>query len=187
MEFSLDREKALQATALMLHEFGKSRPVSKLDIMKLLYLAEARSLEEKGRMITGDKICAMKRGPILSHVLDCIRGKVTDWNEFIERPDAIHIRFTKEFDTDQLSPYEIRIIAEIADKYRDWDTEDIEKHTKTYAAYKKNKPGRIGKQSKPIPLRDILEDVGRLKDYDAIVRAAQDEAAMRDFASAWSE
>jgi len=69
-----------------------------------------------------------------------------------------------------LSRYEIEKLDEVCRKHRDDDEFDLVQITHDYEEWKKNDPGD---SSKPIPFRDILEAVGREKDYADIASEAQ--------------
>ena len=45
-----------------------------LQLLKLLYIADRDYLLKYGEMITGDHVVAMKHGPVLSNILDLIKG-----------------------------------------------------------------------------------------------------------------
>ena len=53
---------------------GKTGPVDKLKLMKLLYLADRCHFISDGYSITGDIPYAMKHGPVLSRTLDALDG-----------------------------------------------------------------------------------------------------------------
>jgi uncharacterized phage-associated protein len=67
-----DEDRAAQATAYLLERAGGSLTVLKL--IKLLYLAERRSLQLFGVPLVGDVPVAMQHGPVLSRTLDLING-----------------------------------------------------------------------------------------------------------------
>ncbi|HTH08426.1 MAG TPA: Panacea domain-containing protein, partial [Acidovorax sp.] len=64
MSGTFNERKAAQAAACLLHKAGGSLSVLKL--MKLMYLAERRSLKKYGDTITGDAFVSMPHGPVLS-------------------------------------------------------------------------------------------------------------------------
>src|SRR5438105_4403367 len=65
MHFKFNLKKTVQAAAEFLrHEPGKQ--MSRLRLIKLLYIADREALLETGRPITSDTIVAMKHGPVLS-------------------------------------------------------------------------------------------------------------------------
>ena len=68
-------QKAAQVAAFFLAKAGGLLEILKL--MKLMYLAERRSLAVYGEPMTGDRLCSMPHGPVLSETLDHI-------NNFIE-------------------------------------------------------------------------------------------------------
>jgi len=56
-----------------MEEFGGS--VNVFPLMKSLYRADRRMLQDFGRTITGDNYSSMPKGPILSMTYDFVRGK----------------------------------------------------------------------------------------------------------------
>jgi uncharacterized phage-associated protein len=149
-------------------------------LIKLLYIAERESLGETGRPITGDHIIAMEQGPVLSHVLDLIKDQdamASQWGEFVEREDY-NIRLAKDPGNDELSLYEIQKLQDVWDRYRTKDEWEMVQMTHEFPEWKKNDPG---KSSKPIPLADILEAVGRKGDLEKIEETARQSAAFGAF------
>lgn len=81
-----DERKAAQAAAFLLDQAsGKRMPLLKL--MKLLYLADRRSIDQFGHPITFDAMVSMPHGPVLSQTLDLINGatesKPEGWEHWI--------------------------------------------------------------------------------------------------------
>lgn len=78
-------ERALQAAAYLLSQAdGELRYIH---LLKMLYIADREYLATFGEMITGDRVCAMEYGPVLSCVLNLIKGKdsrSTEWLRYIE-------------------------------------------------------------------------------------------------------
>ncbi|NJL02288.1 MAG: SocA family protein [Spirulinaceae cyanobacterium RM2_2_10] len=90
IKFQFDPNKVVQSAALLLKRHGK--PMSYLGLLKMLYIADRRSLECSDQPITGDRYVAMEYGPVLSGVYDLIkdkeigvRGAQSLWAEYIER------------------------------------------------------------------------------------------------------
>lgn len=71
--FAFKFDKALQAAAYLLRR-ETCREMNYMRLLKVLYLADRESIRESGAPITGDKIAAMERGPVLSGVFDLIKG-----------------------------------------------------------------------------------------------------------------
>jgi uncharacterized phage-associated protein len=67
-----DEDRAAQAAAYLLQRAGE--PLTVLKLMKLLYLAERRSLQLHAVPLVGDVPVAMQHGPVLSRTLDLING-----------------------------------------------------------------------------------------------------------------
>lgn len=64
--------KAVQAAAWMVSKAGGS--MSKLKLVKLIYLAERAFVAKYGLHITGDRFVSMPHGPVPSQTLDLING-----------------------------------------------------------------------------------------------------------------
>jgi uncharacterized phage-associated protein len=84
-----DENRAAQAAAYMLRAAGGSLTVLKL--IKLLYLAERRSLAEHAVPLIGDVPVSMQHGPVLSRTLDLINGTAAaatgTWDALITERD----------------------------------------------------------------------------------------------------
>src|SRR6266480_2169456 len=64
MIIPFDPLKAAQAASVLLKEEGGR--MSRLRLLKLLYIADRESIAETLRPITGDEVVAMDHGPVLS-------------------------------------------------------------------------------------------------------------------------
>ena len=163
MDFILDHQKALQAAAFLLTREGE---MTRIRLLKLLYLADRASLEETGRTITGDQVVAMEHGPVLSTVYDWIKHSNQEWSSIVENEGKHGLRLVRDPGTGNLSRYDVRKLSEISDRYLELDEWEIVELTHQLPEWKKNDPG---KSSKPIPLHDILEGLGKLYAEDEIV------------------
>src|SRR2546425_12624302 len=90
IKFKFNERKAVQAAARLIAQSGGE--MNYLALMKLLYLIDREALIRFGRPITGDKVVAMKHGPVLSRIYDLVSQKnqgapESDWHKFIPRPD----------------------------------------------------------------------------------------------------
>lgn len=168
--FRFNLEKSLQAVVAMLHTETSQR-MNYMRLLKVLYICDKESLAEIGRPITGDKVVAMERGPVLNHLYDLIMGKYfccDVWDQFIAR-DGFNIFIKKMPSLDLLNKFELEKINEIAERYRLFDEWDMVKLTHTFQEWQKNDPGN---SSKPIPFDDILEAINRMDDADSIKKEA---------------
>src|SRR5258708_26416900 len=97
IKFKFNEQKAVQAAARLIQHSGGE--MNYMALMKLLYLTDREALLRFGRPITGDKVVAMKHGPVLSRVYDLVAHKrvalQSEWHKFIPRParDVYTVRF----------------------------------------------------------------------------------------------
>ena len=149
-------------------------------LIKLLYIADRESLKETGRPITGDRVFAMDRGPVLSNLLDLIKGCYYDcsqWDKFI-RKENYHIRLIDNPGNGELCKYEIEKLQEIWDRYDSKDEWDMVNETHEFPEWKKN---HMAAASQRIPLSDILEAVGRPGKLEEITKDAQQSENFTSF------
>ena len=78
VRFTFDREKGSAAVVFLAAQ--QIPDLSKGKICKLIFLADKHHLVRFGRPITGDRICAMKDGPVPSNILNML-------NKVLENPD----------------------------------------------------------------------------------------------------
>jgi len=126
-----NERRAAQAAAYLLHRSATGTlPLIKL--IKLLYLAERRSLEAYGEPITGDYLVSMKHGPVLSRTLNLMNGAeksaeggwetwVSDRAEHqVALRDPTMIR-SAEQDLMELSESDVEVLEEVWQKFGHWD------------------------------------------------------------------
>jgi hypothetical protein len=95
-----------------------------MHLIKLLYYADRKAILEFGRPITGDQMTSMDWGPVLSDILDYVRGRQNpgpNWQEYISqrRSDYTVAVLKASPETDTLSKYELDVLVEI-DKAHGW-------------------------------------------------------------------
>ena len=93
-----------------------------MHLVKLLYYSDRKSIIETGRPITGDQMTSMDWGPILSDVLNFVRGEKQpgpDWKEYISKrkPDFTVSLLKAKPETDELSQYELDVLIEIDERH----------------------------------------------------------------------
>ena len=176
MHFHFGTRKIVEAAAAVL----RCEPCNRMGYMrllKLLYIADRRSLQRTGRPIVGTCPVAMKLGPVLSEVLDLVRGKHYDeavWSEFI-RKDGYEVEQRKDPGVLSLSRYEIEELGRVSAECREYGDSELVEKTHEFPEWKKN---FVEGTSTPIPLADIVEAVGRSADRDEILRDAEASRAL---------
>jgi uncharacterized phage-associated protein len=153
MKFRFNFEKTLQAAGVLLRRDGKK--MSRLRLLKLLYIADRELLAAKGRTITGDRALAMEFGPVLSRTYDLIKGfeaRAGEWDEFVHS-DVYAVELRKDPGLDDLSKAEIAKLQEVSDRYRDVDDEDLSSLTHDFPEWRKHAAGNGAGE---IPWQDIL-------------------------------
>ena len=113
MRFVYHERRAAEAAAWLLKFAGGHMPYMKL--LKLMYLADRRSLIETGIPITGDQMFSLPHGPVLSRVLDNLTspsGTESAWSEFISPPANYEVSLQKEpvREETHLSAYQIEVL-----------------------------------------------------------------------------
>lgn len=164
----LNIQKTAQAVGVLLR-CERRQQMSKLRLLKLLYIADRESLQETGRPIIGRKVVAMDHGPLHSEVLDLINGRhfhEPEWSKFFFR-EGYRVELIQDPGVGDLSRYEIDKLQEIAQRYDDFsDWQVAHEVTHGFAEWKKN--WREG-TSAVIPFEDIIDAVGRSADAAAIL------------------
>lgn len=178
MQFKFDERKAMQAAARLISQAGGE--MNYMALIKLLYLVDREALLRWGRSITGDRIVAMKHGPVLSRVFDLVSQKKQDhpkslWHNFIPRPApyVFTVRFSGVPETAALSEAEVALIDEVFAQYRGKSESDLVELTHQLPEWR-----APGKTSVPIPFEKILA-VGKKSVAD--IAAIADEAAADEF------
>jgi uncharacterized phage-associated protein len=119
MRFRFNERKAAQAAAHLLKRRGGR--MHHLKLIKLLYLADRHVLAEQGRLITGDRLVSMDRGPVLSRVLDLItedQQTAGAWREYVSPPSEFQVGLIQSNpEADELSQYELRVLDATFDEF----------------------------------------------------------------------
>ena len=162
-------DKAIQAAAYILRR-EPSREMSYMRLLKVLYIADRESLRQTGRPITGDKNAAMERGPVLSELLDLIKGehlRSPDWGRFIRRSDY-NVQLVDEPGLSNMSRFEIEMLEQVAEEHRMHDEWDMVQYTHDNCPeWKKNAPVEPVRMNW-IPLEDLLDALEMSDDLPAI-------------------
>lgn len=171
IRFAFDFRKALQAAAVLARR-EPSRTISRMRLLKLLYIADREALKEIGRPITGDRLAALENGPVLSGFYDIVKGESQRSAVFEEHFAGIgyQVKLAKSPGMGALNRWEIRKLTAVSDRYRDVDDWALSEETHQFPEWRKN---QAGKSSRPIPVEDVLEAVGRASKADNVAKNAQ--------------
>lgn len=88
-------KKTLEATSYVLQRIPEGPETEYLKVVKLLYLADRELMKQRGRTISGDRMNALKNGPILSKTLDLLEGELDLWSEYICNPGKYKVALVK--------------------------------------------------------------------------------------------
>lgn len=176
--------KVAQASAVLL-KTEQDRRMSRLRLLKLLYIADRESLAERARPITGDRPVAMDHGPVLSRTYDAIKGAdydSRDWDRYLASPGR-DVLLVNDPGVGKLTPYEIRKLQDVACRWANVNDWDVAEYTHGFEEWRKNQPAKGG--SKPIPIDDLLAATGRADIKDKLLaEGAAATLADRIFSSA---
>lgn len=70
----MDRFNKERLVEIVLYVLNKTGELDYYTLLKTIYFAELKHLAKWGQRITTDDVCAMPYGPVLSHLLDAIKG-----------------------------------------------------------------------------------------------------------------
>lgn len=173
IRFAFDERKATAAAAVLLQAAGGKMRYIRL--IKLLYLADRRSLDERARPIVGGRYVAMDYGPVLSEVLDKVKLGGEIWSTVIEK-DGYEVRLTGTPDLGPLSREEVELLEMATKLYRKLDRWKIVDLTHALPEWRDPKGSAID-----ISTEDILAALGKSDEeteearQDAVERAYFDK------------
>lgn len=182
--FRFKTRKAIQAVAALLrHADPSGLRDNYTRVLKLLYLAERECLAQRGRPLLGDEVVAMPHGPVLSAVYDLILNRhfdSSDWNTFIGH-ERFDIYVITDPDNDELSPFEIKLLEQIADAHIGEDQWQLIELCHALPEWISCKPQKNeGSQSIPIPIETILDFIPGEGIKERVLAWAKEQNALDD-------
>lgn len=152
-----DHLKSVQMIAYLVRKAGGT--IEKLKLIKLIYLAERRSFERRGRPMNFDSYSSLPHGPIASSALNGIDHKFIrpEWDALNLAPNKRDVTIQQDVSDDRLSRSDRAILdatwdefgGMTASKIRNW----THKHCPEYV--------EVGPSSSlPIDITEIFEQVG---------------------------
>ncbi len=173
--------KIAQAAAVLMRAEATT-DMNYMRLIKLLYIADRENLRSSGRTITGDRVVAMKKGPVLSGTLDLIKGQVVGselWQHYFR---TVHYRVEMQDNpgVSELSKFEVEMLASVSRKYEDCDEWDLVEKTHEYEEWKKHFQDGTAVD---IPLESLLMAIGRADDKERIVKEDIERETFEQFFS----
>jgi hypothetical protein len=151
-----NQQKATEAAILLIWLHGGR--MSRLKLIKLLYLADRKALENWERPITYDTYYSMGQGQVLSGVLDLINNNIKNpfWQDHIEQAGKDYVRLSN--------------LKDIYKRFGPWYRFDLGNYTKKLPEYKPT-TGRMRTY-----IQDILDKIYSKDDTERIVRRLEEKA-----------
>lgn len=177
MVISFNITKVIQASAMLLKQHGGR--MSRLRLLKLLYIADRESLAETLQPITGDHAVAMDHGPVLSQTYSLIKREHYQsalWDQYITQEGPQDHRLLAEPGNGKLSRYEIEKLIQVSERYRLSNDYDIAIETHKYQEWINNQP-QPG-SSRFIPFDDVLAALNLTQYKPQLEAEAHDEAEL---------
>src|SRR5688572_10804079 len=110
IRFNFNAVKATQAAALVLKARGGR--CTRIELIKLLYLADREALNQLARPITGDAFVNMDKGPVLSAIFDFVKGNQFNpsWKASIKTEGSRDLVLKADPGDDEFSDKEVQIL-----------------------------------------------------------------------------
>jgi uncharacterized phage-associated protein len=178
VQFRFDFDKTLQATGVLLE--ADDNRMETMRLLKLLYISDRELLAETGHPLTGDRVVAMKNGPVLSRVYDTIRGQTAQsdrWLEFVHR-DGYKVILRQKPGREKLSKREIGKLTEVTERYRQLGNFELSDETHKFAEWQQHYHEGA---STPIPWEDVLRAQGKPE----MIAVAEKESETREALAAF--
>jgi Protein of unknown function (DUF4065) len=179
LSFEFDELRATQAAALLLKLSGNRDNCTR--VIKLLYIADRKSLAEAGAPISGGKFCNMTNGPLASEVYSCVKGDLTSiggtWKQYIRRDGQYDIELIPGSDPgdSELSDYDVETLTAIATEHRGKDYGKLIDLVHEFSEWVDP-----GTSSAPLPACTILKAAAGVPD-DQICDLVGRQEAVKDF------
>lgn len=177
MYFRFSTKKTVQAASFLLDQ-SPHRRMSYLRLLKLLYIADREHVRSSQRPIVGTRLVAMKNGPLHGEVFNLIKGAHVGrpaWARYIQK-EGYEVRLARNPGVSELSPAEVRTLADTYDRFAQTDDWDLVEATHAFPEWEKNYPDKTADTSCTIRFEDLIDAVGLGADKEAILEDAREEA-----------
>lgn len=159
MDFPANGKKATDAVARIIRQSGHG--VDYLRIVKLIYLADRKSLSKRGIPIVGGHCFSMRKGPVNGDVMNFVNQRnAPGWKKVISPRKGNTLSVISEPDYDSLSESELQMLDEVVGEHSAKTTEElVEWCHENCEEYEK-----VGvTERKPISVEAILQAEGKTK------------------------
>lgn len=154
IRFPYNKRKAVQVVLWLLNKHGDK--LNKMQLVKLIFLADRYHLLHYGRPIVGGRYFAMKLGPVCSELLDDIDQSESE-EIFPFSLNDYNVVTNTVANEDFLSESDIETLEAINSEYGDMDKYRLSRLTHRLQAYSSNWPeGSDGRN--PLPYEDFFLD-----------------------------
>ena len=170
-----DERKTVQVAALLVKKFNNKMDMGKL--LKMIYLIDRKSLEDRGYPITFDRPCNMKFGPLLSCTYRLIKeGNGRYWNKVFWGLDTKHLVKLRDVEvgTGALSEADMEYIDRVTKEIGHLSFYELSQYTHKLEEYEDT-----GNTIRPIEWNNWLRAVGW--DEDDILDIREDLAIRANF------
>jgi len=124
MNFPVNPQKATEAYCRLLEQEGGR--ADHLRLAKLIYVADRKSLIERGIPIVGGTYYSMAKGPMISETTNfALRQNAPGWKEHISVRYGNEIKLLKPTKISSLSDSEIQILDSVVEDHRERTTEEL--------------------------------------------------------------
>jgi len=159
MNFPANGKKATDAVARIVRQSGGA--VDYLRVVKLIYLADRKSILKRGIPIVGGHCFSMRKGPVNGDVMDFVNQRnAPGWKKIISPRKGNALSVISNPDYDSLSESELQMLDEVVlehstrttDELVEWCHRNCEEYEQVGAS-----------ERKPISVESILQAEGKTK------------------------
>ncbi len=159
------REEDATAVAVYFLKRSPEKKLNDLVLMKLMFMAERECMAVTTSLITGASFMSMQNGPVLSEVLNLMKGDIGNkfWSQHIEfvpysgnGTESNHCKLKCDLDPeDYISQFDLGILAQVWQQYGSKDKWDLVETTHDFPEW--DKTCAETKSSRPITLQSVYE------------------------------
>ncbi len=163
--FKVDHKKITQIINYFASKAGGK--ISKLKVLKLIFLADRYHLRKYGRLVSNDNYVAMKLGPVPSTAMDIAEADSflePNWKKYVveylkTHNSGMRIESIKPTNAEYFSESDLEALDFAWNTFGHLTRWDISDFTHEYPEFKKHLPAlRSGSKVEPINLEDFLKD-----------------------------